>query len=153
MRKLNDFSASMFGYLQCLGYFTFIGLIAIIPIILEKDSYGFYLLTYIFISLPAIILSVTYYLRYLYIHILLCRTYYAIGNKQRFYLLIVLILLFLFPFTAIIYAPISPFLISFLVSITDKNKVQQVLNLDSSNDFYNFKKLRHALVEQLRQST
>lgn len=153
MKVLNDFSISMFAYLQWIYYFLSAGIISIIFIFLELDSYGFELLAMIFIALPAAIAGVVYYLRYLYIHILLCRTYYAVENKPRFYLLVFFLILFLLPITAVIYAPISPFIVYFLVSITDKNKVKQVLNLEYSDDFYQFKKFRKALLEQLKQST
>ena len=83
----------------------------------------------------------------------LCRTYYAVKNKARFYLLVFFLILFLFPITAVIYAPVSPFVVCFLVAITDKNKVKQVLNLEYSDDFYQFKKLRKGLLEQLKEST
>ena len=153
MKVLNDFSISMFAYLQWIYYFLSAGIISIIFIFLELDSYGFELLAMIFIALPAAIAGVVYYLRYLYIHILLCRTYYAVENKPRFYLLVFFLILFLLPITAVIYAPISPFIVYFLVSITDKNKVKQVLNLEYSDDFYQFKKLRKGLLEQLKEST
>lgn len=149
----NDFYISMISYFRCLTYLIFLSIILVIFTVILDQPYGLVLLGYLFIGIPAIIIGSAYYLRYLYIHILLCRTYYALKNKPRFYLLIFLLVLFLFPITAMVYGLVSPFIIYFLVSITDKNKVQENLNLKDSNDFYNFKKLRKALLEEMKKST
>jgi hypothetical protein len=149
----NDFAISMFGYLQCLGYVIVVWIISFICVYFEKYSYGYKLLFMIFVAFPSFVVGIVYYFRYLYIHILLCRIYYAVKNKHRFYLLVFFLILFIFPLTAIIYAPLSPFIVYFLASITDENKVKQILNLDSSNDFYQFGKLNKAILEQLKNST
>lgn len=153
MKTKNDFFISLIGYLQCLGYFIIVGIFSLIFIVLEKTSYGYELLALLFIVLPAIIISTVYYIRYLYIHILLCRTYYAIGNKPRFWTFMLFLIIYLIPVIGWIFALVSPFIIQGFVAITDKNKVQQVLNLAEPNDFYQFKKLRKGLLEQMKQST
>ena len=52
-----------------------------------------------------------------------------------------------------VYAFISPFVIYSFLKITDITKVQEVLNLENATDFYDFKKLKTALLNQAKQSS
>ena len=153
MQTKNDFSISMVGYLNFLFYFIIAGIISLVFLALDKTSYGYQLLALLFIVLPIIIVGTAYYIRYLYIHVLLFRTYYAIGNKPRFWIFTLFLIIYLIPVIGWFFALVSPFIVQGFIAITDRNKVQQALNLSEPNDFYQFKKLRKALLEQMKQST
>ncbi|MCB1657793.1 MAG: hypothetical protein KDI39_06145 [Pseudomonadales bacterium] len=105
------------------------------------------------VSLMLTVLYTPAYLIYFYVHILLLRVLYVLGNTPRFIMFALLCILYLIPIVGWIYALFSPFVVYGFLRITNINKVQEVLNLENATDFYDFKKLKIALLNQAKQSS
>ena len=93
------------------------------------------------------------YLCYFYVHILLLRVLYVLGNTTRFIIFASLCILYLIPMVGWAYSWVSPFVIYGFLKVTDARKVQEILNLEDTADFYDFKKLKTALLNQAKQSS